>query len=184
MGSQISCTQHLHVSHSIHSISDVSWSTPGGISLKQNAQTWTSMSSNSFAVASDNLPFSCCTFLFFLVEKKRFCFSYSLFAGNNFVFKYWWSDPITVNPLATDIADLICHNVVFMVSFVGAFWIKSVNSAICLSAWVLRSDSCLLSWSFLSCWMRLDKSWRFFSMSVSLVVSRTTSPSESAMVCG
>ena len=109
--------------------------------------------------------------LFFFVQKKRFCFSYSLLGGNNCVFRYWWSDPMTDNPLDTDIADRMCFNVVFMVSFVGALWINLLNSAIWLSAYVLRSASCLLSWSCLSCWIILDNSSRFFSMSLSLVVS-------------
>ena len=108
---------------------------------------------------------------FFFVQKKRFCFSYSLFGGNNWVLRYWWSDPMTDNPLDTDIADQMCFNVVFMVSFVGELWSNSLNSSIWLSAYVLRSASCVLSWSCLSCWIILDNSSHFFSMSLSLVVS-------------
>ena len=135
----------------------MSLSSPGGFSLKQMHTLGLPCPP---AVASDKLALSWWTFLFSFVEKKRFCFSYILLGGNNCVFRYWWSDPMTDNPLATDIADWMCFNVVlnFMVSFVGALWINCLNSAIWWSAYVLRSASCLLSWSCLSCWIILDNS--------------------------
>ena len=42
----------------------------------------------------------------------------------------------------------------------------------CIKNYVLRSASCLLSWSCLSCWIILDNSSHFFSMSLSLVSGR------------